>query len=342
MTTSTTASPTSRSSWCAAPTTRSAPSTTRAGTGAPASGAGAARRPTARSPVRSTAGSGTSTARARSVLDPEEFGITSLDTPALHLGELRCECGAGASCLGVRRPRRPSARRAPRVAAGVLRPTAPRSMRFLWYRTTVLPANWKAALDAFHEGYHNYGTHPQLLQWSDDTAWYEQFDNGHAVDVTVRGAGLSKRFGMSADEWDDRELLDEQVMHLGKSFEGGLYSDDDMAAAARLRTMEIPEWVDRGDRVLQARGRSRPRARHRVPRAVTRAACRGNRRVLGVPEPGDAGEPGQLLHVLGPGRTATTPTRASSTCGRCASSRRRTEHRTWCATSPRTTTPSGV
>jgi hypothetical protein len=30
-------------------------------------------------------------------------------------------------------------------------------------------------------------------------------------------------------------------MHLGKSFEGGLYSDDDMAAAARLRTMEIPD-----------------------------------------------------------------------------------------------------
>jgi phenylpropionate dioxygenase-like ring-hydroxylating dioxygenase large terminal subunit len=116
------------------------------------------------------------------------------------------------------------------------------SMRFLWYRTTVLPANWKAALDAFHEGYHNYGTHPQLLQWSDDTAMrYEQFDNGHARYVTVRGAGPSKRFGMSPDQWDDRELLYEQVMHLGKSFEGGLYSDDDMAAAARLRTMEIPE-----------------------------------------------------------------------------------------------------
>ena len=70
---------------------------------------------------------------------------------------------------------------------------------------------------------------------------YEQFDNGHARYVTVRGAGPSKRFGLSPDQWDDRELLYEQVMHLGKSFEGGLYSDDDMAAAARLRTMEIPE-----------------------------------------------------------------------------------------------------
>ena len=115
-------------------------------------------------------------------------------------------------------------------------------MRFLWYRTTVLPANWKAALDAFHEGYHNFGTHPQLLQWSDDTAMrYEQFANGHARYVTVRGAGPSKRFGLSPGEWDDRELLYQQVMHLGRSFEGGLYSEADMEAAERLRTMDIPE-----------------------------------------------------------------------------------------------------
>ena len=57
----------------------------------------------------------------------------------------------------------------------------------------------------------------------------------------MRGAGPSKRFGLAPDQWDDRELLYQQVMHLGRSFEGGLYSDDDMDAAARLRTMDIPE-----------------------------------------------------------------------------------------------------
>ena len=46
---------------------------------------------------------------------------------------------------------------------------------------------------------------------------------------------------MSPDEWDDRELLYQQVMHLGRSFEGGLYSEADMEAAERLRTMTIPE-----------------------------------------------------------------------------------------------------
>jgi phenylpropionate dioxygenase-like ring-hydroxylating dioxygenase large terminal subunit len=175
------------------------------------------------------------------VLDPDEFGITSLDSPALRLGELRCERRWGFVWVCAD----PDAR----SLADHLSPLGDwfdplhlEDMRFLWYRTTVLPANWKAALDAFHEGYHNYGTHPQLLQWSDDTAMqYEQFDNGHARYVTVRGAGPSKRFGMTPDQWDDRELLYQQVMHLGRSFEGGLYSDDDMAAAARLRTMEIPD-----------------------------------------------------------------------------------------------------
>ena len=31
------------------------------------------------------------------------------------------------------------------------------------YLSTVLPANWKVAVDAFNEGYHVQGTHPQLL-----------------------------------------------------------------------------------------------------------------------------------------------------------------------------------
>jgi phenylpropionate dioxygenase-like ring-hydroxylating dioxygenase large terminal subunit len=175
------------------------------------------------------------------VLDPEEFGITTLDTPALRLGELRCERRWGFVWVCAD----PAVRSLDEHLSPLgdyFDPLHLESMRFLWYRTTVLPANWKAALDAFHEGYHNYGTHPQLLQWSDDTAMrYEQFGNGHARYVTVRGAGPSKRFAMTPDQWDDRELLYEQVMHLGKSFEGGLYSDDDMAAAARLRTMEIPD-----------------------------------------------------------------------------------------------------
>jgi phenylpropionate dioxygenase-like ring-hydroxylating dioxygenase large terminal subunit len=175
------------------------------------------------------------------VLDPEEFGLTSLDTPGLQLGELRCERRWGFVWICADPDARPLEEHLTPLQR-YFDPFRLEDMRFLWYRTTVLPTNWKAALDAFHEGYHNYGTHPQLLHWSDDTAMrYEQFPNGHARYVTVRGAGPSKRFDLSPDQWDDRELLYQQVMHLGRSFEGGLYSEADMDAAARLRTMDIPE-----------------------------------------------------------------------------------------------------
>ena len=41
----------------------------------------------------------------------------------------------------------------------------------------MLPANWKVVVDAFNEGYHVQGTHPQILAWTDDVNMeYEQFD----------------------------------------------------------------------------------------------------------------------------------------------------------------------
>lgn len=37
------------------------------------------------------------------------------------------------------------------------------TMRFRWYKTAIVPCNWKAALEAFNEAYHVSSTHPQLL-----------------------------------------------------------------------------------------------------------------------------------------------------------------------------------
>lgn len=41
-------------------------------------------------------------------------------------------------------------------------------MRYRWYKSVRLPCNWKVALEAFNEGYHVYGTHPQLLDTQGD------------------------------------------------------------------------------------------------------------------------------------------------------------------------------
>src|SRR6266404_7811707 len=42
--------------------------------------------------------------------------------------------------------------------------------RYRWYKTTILPCNWKVALEGFNEAYHVAATHPQILDhMGDDT-----------------------------------------------------------------------------------------------------------------------------------------------------------------------------
>ena len=54
--------------------------------------------------------------------------------------------------------------------------------------TTIIDANWKAVVDAFNEGYHVQGLHPQILPWTDDVSIaYEQFDR-HAHYGRLPGA----------------------------------------------------------------------------------------------------------------------------------------------------------
>jgi len=52
----------------------------------------------------------------------------------------------------------------------VLAPFCLDEMRLLWHKQTILPANWKTALDAFVEGYHTPGTHPQYMRLAQSNA----------------------------------------------------------------------------------------------------------------------------------------------------------------------------
>jgi len=55
------------------------------------------------------------------------------------------------------------------------------NLRYRWYLELRLPANWKVALEAFLEGYHVAGTHPQLLPYQGDdyTQSYAQGKHSH-------------------------------------------------------------------------------------------------------------------------------------------------------------------
>jgi hypothetical protein len=98
----------------------------------------------------------------------------------------------------------------------------------------VLPANWKAVVDAFNEAYHVQGTHPQVLPWTDDVAIaYEQLGiHSHygRLPEARRQLRPSPRLGLSPGEYDEGEILTGLVAGLGR-----LFLKDELAIVEELR-----------------------------------------------------------------------------------------------------------
>ncbi len=133
-------------------------------------------------------------------------------------------------------------------------------MRLRASLSTILDANWKAVVDAFNEGYHVQGLHPQILPWTDDVAIaYEQFDR-HAHYGRLPGARRelrpSPRLGLGAGDYDEGEILEGLVGGLG-----GAFLAEERAAVAELRAAGPPPgttllraYQDRRMALLAGRG----------------------------------------------------------------------------------------
>ncbi len=133
-------------------------------------------------------------------------------------------------------------------------------MRFCSYRTTILPANWKVVIDAFNEGYHVQGTHPQLLPWTDDVNMqYEQF-KVHAhygrLENARRELRPSPRLGLREGDFDEGEILASLVSDLG-----GLFYKEERNLVEQLRSEELPAgktlleaYQERRMELLRSRG----------------------------------------------------------------------------------------
>lgn len=61
-------------------------------------------------------------------------------------------------------------------------------LRFRWYKTTVLPGNWKVMLEFFNEFYHVQQTHQQLLPFSNDYSNSDGFGRHGAMWYPPSGA----------------------------------------------------------------------------------------------------------------------------------------------------------
>jgi nitrite reductase/ring-hydroxylating ferredoxin subunit len=171
--------------------------------------------------------------------DREEFPDLPDD---LTLAPVRCETWGGFVFVNMDRDAEPLIDFLDPIPK-LLGPYHLERMRFRAYLTTVLPANWKAVVDAFNEGYHVQGAHPQILPWTDDVAIaYEQFER-HARYGRLEGARRalrpSPRLGVDARDVDEGEILAALVAGLGGAFLG-----DERRLVDELRAADLPPGTD--------------------------------------------------------------------------------------------------
>ena len=96
------------------------------------------------------------------VYQPELFSEAALDPDDLRLVECQVDTWAGCAFVNMD-PDAPPLHASLGGLPALLDPLHVGEMRSTWWQSTVLPANWKLAMEAFFEGYHVMQTHPQLM-----------------------------------------------------------------------------------------------------------------------------------------------------------------------------------
>jgi phenylpropionate dioxygenase-like ring-hydroxylating dioxygenase large terminal subunit len=147
------------------------------------------------------------------VLRPNAFDEASLDADDLKLAPVRCELWGGCAWINL------DAAAPPLIDC--LEPFASRhdewrvgALRTEWWKSCVLPVNWKLATAAFMEGYHVPQTHPQLLPSS---------------------------FGLQPSSVNPLIVANLHVMRTLGSGMGGMTHDNDIRIAEGLQHMSLPD-----------------------------------------------------------------------------------------------------
>ena len=165
------------------------------------------------------------------IVDPEEFAPMRDD---VRLGQVRVDRWGGFVWVSLD-PSAPPLLEYLDPLPKLLAPYHLDRMRMRSYRATVLPANWKVAVDAFNEGYHVQGTHPQILPWTDDVSLeYEPLGiHSHygRLPNARRTLRPSPRLGLAEGEYDEGEILASFVAGLG-----GLFYDEELALIDKIRS----------------------------------------------------------------------------------------------------------
>ena len=158
------------------------------------------------------------------------FSPEQLDKADLALPECRVELFVGCAFINFDDDAPSFRETLGPVAAGLDAYNADK-MRAEWWYATVLPANWKVAMEAFMEGYHVMRTHPQL-----QNAVPMLYNNLYGKDTG--GIGLPINPNLSV-----RENILAQVRHMELLSEGmaGMCHAKDVAVARSMMDVDLPE-----------------------------------------------------------------------------------------------------
>jgi phenylpropionate dioxygenase-like ring-hydroxylating dioxygenase large terminal subunit len=130
-------------------------------------------------------------------------------------------------------------------AAHFLDPFEYEKMRYRYYYTLHLPCNWKVAIEAFMEGYHVAGTHPQLLPIIGDD-YTQSYAHGKHAHFGVWESKLS--VGMPSPRLNDPPPADgrKAVMRFFEEYENtfkAVFTERDYEASKKLMDV-LPPGVD--------------------------------------------------------------------------------------------------
>jgi phenylpropionate dioxygenase-like ring-hydroxylating dioxygenase large terminal subunit len=123
-------------------------------------------------------------------------------------------------------------------AATMLDPFELEAMRYRWRQWLHFPCNWKVAVEAFNEGYHVPGTHPQLTRYSPKPTWSDARGIHGVFGATAREGSGGATAGASGAA-DMRQGLADSLNQLWEEVNGT--TTQTMVDAANRLVDELPE-----------------------------------------------------------------------------------------------------